>query len=235
MTTEHRSETLYDPAFPYTLRNRLGIGDQAVLNDVEAQLSALRIAEIADEGATGLFDFGHYCTLHARLLGDVYSWAGAPPPAGGAMVGSARNAVRVLGDDLSSPSIDYGRLGGRSLRDSAEYIFGYLQAEGCLLGLPPRRFSARLAAYWCALSSLPVFPRGNARTETVFFHQLCRHSGRRLDTRKLFAHRVEFRIARSTTESTRSRYRLFTTLVHAVVDHGETTEPTCPVVNPLPL
>lgn len=230
MTTEHGWQHHYDPARPYALVNKFDIDDQSVLDAVEAQLSALRIAQLAHEQPADNFDFGYYCALHQRILGDVYAWAGTPPPADGAHTDPARDVIRVLGEDLSSPSIDYRGIVGRSVRDSAEYVFGYLQAEGCLLGLPRHRFTLRLAAYWCALSSLPVFHRGNARVETVFFQQLCRYTGWRLDTRELFTRASEFRRARMDTGPTRARYARFTALMENVVEHKDLSEPTRPTI-----
>lgn len=230
MTTDDGWQLHDDPAHPYMLINKFNIDEKSALDAVEAQLAALRIAQLAQEGPTGNFDFAHYCDLHQRVLGDVYSWAGTPPPADGALTDPARDVIRVLGEDLSSPSIDYRRLVGRSVRDSAEYVFGYLQAEGCLLGLPRHRFTARLAAYWCALSSLPIFRRGNVHVETVFMQQLTHYTGRRIDTRQLYARSAEFRRARLNTGSTRARYTLFNTLVDAVVDHKDLSEPTWPAI-----
>lgn len=230
MTTDYGWQHRHDPAHQYTLANKFNIDDQQVLDAVEAQMSALRIAQLAQEGPSGNFDFGHYCSLHRQVLGDVYTWAGTPPPADGALTDPARDVVKVLGEDLSSPSIDYRRLVGRSIRDSAEYVFGYLQAEGCLLSLPRHRFTSRLAAYWCALSSLPIFHRGNVYVETVFMQQLCHYTGRRLDTRELYIRSAEFKHARMNTGSTRTRYALFNALVDAVVDHNDLSEPTCPTI-----
>ncbi len=233
MITDDGWQDHRDPAKLKTLRNKFTLTDQRTVEAVEAQMSALRIAEIANEPLSGNFDFGHYCGLHNRLLGDTFDWAGTPPAADGALTAPERDVVKVLGEDLSSPSIDYRRLVGRSVRDSAEYVLGYLQAEGCLLGLTDQRFTSRLAAYWCALSSLPIFPRGNSRVEVVFFHQLTRYSGRRLDARELFTRVAEFRQARS-AESTRARYALFSALMEVVVDHNDHNEPTRPVFRPPP-
>jgi cell filamentation protein len=62
------------PDSPDVLRNKLGIRDQRMLNFVESQLSAVRIAEHILENHTGTFDFAHYCDTHRRILGDVYEW-----------------------------------------------------------------------------------------------------------------------------------------------------------------
>ncbi|WP_396908234.1 hypothetical protein [Mycolicibacterium sp.] len=221
MTIEEQSRLHHDspPKNPRVVRyNKLGLADPQILDAVEAQVSALRIAEIAHEAPDGAFDFAHYCYLHRRIFGSLYDWAGVPPAADDPVIDPARDVVKVLQDDLSSPSINYRKLAGRSVRDSAEYVFGHLQAEGCLLDFCPQRFPPRLAAYWCTLSSLPVFQRGNARTETVFFHQLCRAAGHRLNARELYARRTEFREARMTTGSTRARYALFSTLVDEIVE-----------------
>lgn len=221
LTTEEQCRLHHDAPsrkLQAVLRNKLELDDQRTLDVVEAQVSALRIAEIAHESPDGAFDFAHYCCLHRRIFGSLYDWAGIPPAADGPVIDPAHDVVKVLQDDLSSPSINYRKLAGRSVRDSAEYVFGHLQAEGCLLDFCPQRFPSRLAAYWCTLSSLPVFQRGNARTETVFFHQLCRAAGHRLNARELYARRTEFREARMTTGSTRARYALFSALVDEVVE-----------------
>lgn len=217
--TSERSRPHHDaPRNPTVLRNKLRLDDPQLLAVVEAQVSAMRIAEIANESFSGVFDFTHYCDVHSRIFGDLYDWAGLPPAADGELVDPARDVVKVLQDDLSSPSIDYRRIVGRSVRDSAEYLFGYLQAEGCLVDLSPQGFSSRLAAYWCTLSSLPIFHRGNARTETVFFAQLCRNAGYRLNMRELYARRAEVGDARVNAVSTRARYAMFSAIVDAVIE-----------------
>lgn len=76
MTTDDGWQDHRDPAKLKTLRNKFALTDQRTVEAVEAQVSALRIAEIVNEPLSGNFDFGHYCALHSRLLGDTFDWAG---------------------------------------------------------------------------------------------------------------------------------------------------------------
>ncbi|HUE02470.1 MAG TPA: hypothetical protein VMR62_23075 [Bryobacteraceae bacterium] len=64
-----------DPATG-VLNNRLGITDEAVLEQAEADIVATRSYQLSQTPLKGNFDLAHLRAIHGRLFGDVYEWAG---------------------------------------------------------------------------------------------------------------------------------------------------------------
>jgi cell filamentation protein len=58
------------------LRNLQGITDEAILAEIEADVSALRMTELEVSPLPGLFDLAHLCRFHKAIFGDLYDWAG---------------------------------------------------------------------------------------------------------------------------------------------------------------
>lgn len=225
MNQYRRWEDYFWPDTPDVLRNKLGIRDQGMLSFVEAQLSAVRIYEEVLENHSGDFSFTHYCDIHRRLLGDTYDWAGHPREVpSGPMTKQGRDVVNFLINDSSAPTIEYRYRPGPQVRDSAEYVFARLQAEDALTGLPPDRFVDRLGAYWGTIDSVHPFREGNSRTETVFFHQLCRNAGYELGAEQLYTRRGEFIAARFHGHATGDGYRRLKTLLAGTVQVRESAE-----------
>ena len=196
-----------------------------MLGFVEAQLSAVRIYEDVLESRSGAFDFNHYCDIHRRLFGDVYDWAGTPRVVpSGPMTKQGRDVVNFLVNDSTAPTVQYRYRPGPQVRDSAEYVFARLQAEDALNDLPPIRFVDRLGAYWGAIDSVHPFREGNSRTETVFFHQLCRNPGYELGAEQLYTKRAEFIAARFHGHATGDGYRRLKALLADTVQARSSAE-----------
>lgn len=58
------------------LHNLLGIGDPGELGQIEAEVAAVRIAEIARNPVPGLYDLDHLRAFHRVIFRDIYGWAG---------------------------------------------------------------------------------------------------------------------------------------------------------------
>ncbi len=58
------------------LKNKAGITNQDLLDEYEADFTAIRIFELAQAPLKGNFDLTHLCKIHAYLFQDVYEWAG---------------------------------------------------------------------------------------------------------------------------------------------------------------
>jgi cell filamentation protein len=58
------------------LRNLPEITVATDLARFEADVSAVRLAELERTPIVGGFDLEHLCAIHRRLFGDVYEWAG---------------------------------------------------------------------------------------------------------------------------------------------------------------
>jgi cell filamentation protein len=63
----------------------------------------------------------------------------------------------------------------------AESIFGKLRDEKWLKGLKKEDFIARLAYYMGEINALHPFREGNGRTQRVFFAELARRGGYKLN------------------------------------------------------
>jgi cell filamentation protein len=59
-----------------TLINRLGIKDQVLLDLTEQNLANIGLSELSRTPLRGSFDFSHLQTIHRKLVGDLYEWAG---------------------------------------------------------------------------------------------------------------------------------------------------------------
>lgn len=114
-----------DPYFDQAagvLKNRLGITDEATLQQAEADIVAARSQELSRKPLKGDFDLAHLRAIHGRLFGDVYEWAG------------------------ELRTIDIGKGGSRfahygHIEGSAAQIFKRLAEEKTLAGLGPAQFS----------------------------------------------------------------------------------------------
>jgi cell filamentation protein len=69
------SDPYLDPATG-VLKNRLGIADEATLEQNEAALAATRAYELSLTPLKGSFDLAHLQAIHRYLFGDLYDWAG---------------------------------------------------------------------------------------------------------------------------------------------------------------
>ncbi len=58
------------------LRNRFGIRDAAELAELEAAISAGRIAQLERRFIPGDYDIAHLQAVHRKIFGDLYPWAG---------------------------------------------------------------------------------------------------------------------------------------------------------------
>ena len=71
----------YSGSDPYldgsgVLKNRLGINDEATLEQAEADIVAARSFELSQKPLSGRFDLAHLQAIHQRLFADLYDWAG---------------------------------------------------------------------------------------------------------------------------------------------------------------
>ncbi len=61
---------------PLFSKNKGGITDQALLDQYEADFTAVRLLELAQNPIQGAFDLAHLCKIHEYLFQDIYEWAG---------------------------------------------------------------------------------------------------------------------------------------------------------------
>jgi cell filamentation protein len=106
-----------DPATG-VIKNRLGITDEATLEQTEADIVAARSQELSQTPLKGNFDLAHLRAIHGRLFGDVYEWAGE---------------LRTI--DISKGGTRFAHYG--HIESAAAPIFKQLAQEKNLTGLAP--------------------------------------------------------------------------------------------------
>ena len=147
------------------LENKLGITDSAMLEKAEEDAFAYASSSIVntDFSATELnFDF--LKSLHARLFGAVYPFAGQ---------------VRTV--NITKPDSNIPFCMADFIAPEAERIFGELEKSHYLDGMSKSQFADRLAELATELNALHPFREGNGRTIRLYLQLLARNAGYLLD------------------------------------------------------
>jgi cell filamentation protein len=148
------------------LRNKLGIRDPEELARVEAEHTAIRIAQVAREPLAGEYDLNHLKAFHRQLFGDIYAWAG-----------ELRTVAIAKDDSLFALP--------QHLETYLDGLFDELAREAFLRGLSREPFLERLTHYHAELNAAHPFREGNGRTQRAFLGQLARDAGYRLAWQRL--------------------------------------------------
>jgi cell filamentation protein len=140
------------------LRNRLGLTDEAAIEQAEAACVAVRSYELSLTPLEGGFDLVHLQAIHRYLFRDVYEWAG------------------------ELRSIDIGKGGNHfahyaHIENAAAPLFLQLAGENHLTGLAAADFSRRAAFYLGGLNALHPFREGNGRAQREFISHLAHANG----------------------------------------------------------
>lgn len=146
------------------LVNKLGISDPAELQEREYQITAERASQILIENPPRVLDFGYLLSLHARLFGDVYDFAGQV------------RTVNIAKPDSPVPFAyaDY-------IRPYADQIFSELERRRYFVDLAKPDFVEALAWLSSELNALHPFREGNGRTIRLFLDQICTNAGYAID------------------------------------------------------
>ncbi len=158
----------YDGTDRYTypgtdvLINKPGITDLPSLEAFEADATAVRMFELLQGPAAGVFNVEHLRGIHRHLFQDVYDWAGEFR-----LVDISRGASRFA----NFPLIE-----GYLLK-----CFELLNREAALCGAKPDEFVSRLAFYMGEINAVHPFREGNGRVQRVFCSQLALNAGYFID------------------------------------------------------
>ncbi len=139
------------------LRNLLGIGDPKALQRVEADFTAVRIAQLIRNPIPGAYDLAHLRAFHRHIFQDLYDWAG----------------------ELRTVSIGRGKLFSlpQHLVADADELFSWLARADHLRGRDRDTFVDDLTELYADLNALHPFRDGNGRTQRAFVGQLTVDAG----------------------------------------------------------
>ena len=154
---ENAKDPYVDPASG-VLKNRLGITDQDQLDKIEATFAAIRSAEMVTKPVAGKYDLEHLKTIHGRLFGDVYEWAG-----------------QTRSVDISKGESRFAN--AAMIESFGKDVFRQLGRENNLRGLDAEEFSKRLGYHLGEINAMHPFREGNGRTQREFANQLARDNG----------------------------------------------------------
>ena len=153
-----------DSCYPGTsvLVNKLGIQDQAQLDENEALIVGVKSLQFELEPFPESLDFAYYKRLHRYLFDTLYEWAGT---------------VRSV--DLSKQHTRF--CPAREIESLAERMFGRVQKMDFFCGLSREDLIAELTDFYSSLNYLHPFREGNGRTQRLYFRQLVQRTGYKLD------------------------------------------------------
>ena len=141
-----------------TLRNRRGITDAVELEQLDADVSTLRIRQLLDGSVRvpGQWDLPHLQRVHRHIFGDLYEWAGE----------IRTIALRKADQVHPLPTAEH-----------ANDIFGRLERDDQLRGLDRAAFVSKVSQLQSDLFTLHPFRDGNTRATTTFVALVARHAG----------------------------------------------------------
>lgn len=140
------------------LDNLLGISDTQSLNEAEAALSEIALAELIATPITPTFDLLHLQSIHRHLFSDIYAWAG-----------ELRQTEIAKGGLLFLPY--------RSIEADLSHVLTDLHMDNLLQGLDAADFVKKAAYYLGSVNRVHPFREGNGRTQRIMFDQLAELSG----------------------------------------------------------
>jgi cell filamentation protein len=159
------------PDDPYTdpitgvLRNKLGLETAEELAAAEREITHAALILLRESPVRPTYDLPHLCTIHRRIFGDIYEWAGQ---------------IRTVSIAKSSPVCL-----PQYIESSSASIVRALSNENFLRSLERGAFIDRLTFYLGEVNAIHPFREGNGRTQRAFFEQLARDAGFNLDWQHL--------------------------------------------------
>lgn len=158
-----------DPATGVLRNNKLDLSTPAALEAAERDITHATLILLRDSPVLASYDLRHLCTIHQRIFGDIYDWAG-----------QLRTVAIAKGSWFCLPQY---------IESAAAEIFRALHGEGLLRGLPRDAFLDRLAYYLGEVNAVHPFREGNGRAQRAFFEQLASDAGFILDWQHLDSER----------------------------------------------
>ncbi|MEF2978882.1 Fic/DOC family protein [Subtercola sp. YIM 133946] len=169
----------------FVLRNRLrdsdhpfGIDDPALLRRLENEISRLRIVELAIDPVIGSLDYDHMKSIHRRIFGDVYEWAGTQRVGPeGAVVRFAPDAVNFEPGDPAAPMITYQYFPGPQIAEAASVVYAQLADLARRSTMSREDLIDRMAELAGEVQTMHAFRDGNSRAVYVFAMQFFERLG----------------------------------------------------------
>jgi len=162
---EYERDSYYCYPNCFTLKNKLNIKDEDLLEEAERQITAVKILDIKMHPVKGDLNFAHLVNIHKYIFEDIYKWAGE---------------IRSVNISKGSQFCNY-----LFINNMAEEIFLKLKKENYLIGMPKEEVILRLSYYLGELNAMHPFREGNGRAQRVFIEYLAQIAGYYVDFSKV--------------------------------------------------
>ena len=140
------------------LRNKFNVRDSEALRRIEADISAARQSEMLAEPIKGRFTANHLCSIHRRLLGDVYTFAG-----------------KYRREDIAKGDTRF--VAAKDIEAKLKKLLSELANEKLLSGMDEGTLIKRAAYYMAELNYIHPFREGNGRAIREFMRLIFLHNG----------------------------------------------------------
>lgn len=138
------------------LKNRLNLTDASELEQVEAEITALRAETL--EPQFERFDAARFRQIHRHLFQDIYEWAGE---------------YRTV--DISKGQTRFCT--ASRIEQELDRLFLQLEQAEWLCGLQLDDLIPRVADFYCEINIVHPFREGNGRAQRMLFEELIVNAG----------------------------------------------------------
>lgn len=148
------------------LKNKFGIMDASTLEQVERGITSAKILKLDCDGVIGQFDVAHLKSIHRRIFGDIYDWAGE------------FRDIQIWkgGTEFSAPE---------KIQSDLNALCSRIKSADYFRGMPRDMAANAFADVMVDLNQIHPFREGNGRTQRAFVGQLAKYAGYRLDFTKI--------------------------------------------------
>ena len=153
-------DSLYCYPHSNTLKNKLHIQDEKILEQAELELT--EYASLLIEYAEPPYDLQYLKNIHSSLFSDLYEWAGE---------------LRQV--DISKGDTRFCTFS--RIEVEANKLFKQLQSQNYFQNLEQQKLIIQLADFYCELNVIHPFREGNGRTQRIFFEHLLAYCGYGVD------------------------------------------------------
>lgn len=153
-------DNLYCYSGTNTLKNKLNIRNERILEQAELELSSLASSLI--EYSDPPYNLAYLKTIHKTLFCDLYEWAGQ---------------IRQI--DISKGSTRFCTFS--RIEAETNKLLNSLQDHDYFQGVDLEKFIHQLADLYCELNVIHPFREGNGRTQRIFFEHLIAYCGYGID------------------------------------------------------
>ena len=148
------------------LINKLNIKDEKILDQIEADITFAKTAELESIPIDGSFDTDHYKAIHKYLFEDLYDWAGE---------------FRTV--NLSKKGTTFADY--NEIKTLCDKTFDRIKLLNYYQGLSFSDFINEIVDLYCGLNMIHPFREGNGRTQRIFIAQIIRYNKYRINFSKI--------------------------------------------------